>query len=139
MDLISRTLVIAILKERLENYRKDTELGKSCREGILDSISVVEDENFTLEHLGYSELRHLIIDAQNRLFFLSQEKTIDVFAITGLHVMRYTLDKDKAKSIFLEEIDHINEDDGVDDFLGQSLKIEIKKVRESDLAAYTLE
>lgn len=140
MDLLSRTLVIEKLENLINEYRSDTEPGRFLREGLSVAIDAIRrKEHFTLEHIGHGELEHFMQLAKKRMELLSQEKTIDVFAITGLYKMRYTLDKDKAKAIFLEEIDYINEDDGVDDFLGESLKIDLKKVRESDLTAYTLE
>lgn len=140
MDLISRTEVIERLENLINSYRSDIDIGRYVREGISAAIEVVRrNEHFTLEHIGHGELEHFMQLAKKRIELLSQEQTIDVFAITGLYSMRYTLDKAKAKAIFLEEIDYINEDDGVDDFLGETLKIDIKKVRESDLATYTLE
>lgn len=140
MDLISRTLVIERLENLINEYRSDTEPGRFLREGISVAIEVVRiNENFTLKHIGHGELKHFMQLAKDRMELLTQEKTINVFAITGLYSMRYTLDPDKAKTIFLEEANRINQDDGITDFIDESLKIAIKKVRESDLAAYTLE
>lgn len=140
MDLISRTVVIERLENLINEYRSDTEPGRFLREGISVAIEVVRrNENFTLKHIGHGELVHFMQLAKNRIELLIQEKAIDVFAITGLYSMRYTLDPAKAKTIFLEEANRINEDDGITDFLNESLKIAIKKVRESDLATYTLE
>lgn len=140
MDLISRTVVIERLENLINEYRSDTEPGRFLREGISVAIEVVRrNENFTLKHIGHGELEHFMQLAKKRIELLSQEKTIDVFAITGLYSMRYTLDPAKAKTIFLEEANRINEDDGITDFLNESLKIAIKKVRESDLPEYTLE
>lgn len=140
MDLISRKLVIDRLETLQNEYRTDTDIGNSLRNCVGHAIDLVRvNENFTFKHIGHSELKHFMQLAQERMELLTQEKTIEVFAITGLYSMRYTLEPSKAKTIFLEEANRINQDDGITDFLDESLKIGIKKVRESDLPQYNLE
>ncbi|MGL5398159.1 MAG: hypothetical protein ACRDBQ_23285 [Shewanella sp.] len=139
MDLISRKYLIDKLTELLDYYRSDTDLGQYCRQGVSASIEEVKGDYFTLNHLGYSELIDLQNLVKNKINELKQEETINIFSITGLYSMRYTLNPDKAKAIFLEEVNYINQDDGLNDVLEESFKISIKKVRESDLYLYVLE
>lgn len=139
MDLISKKSVIDRLTKLLEYYRSDTDLGKSCREGVRASIEEVERNNFTLGYLGYSELNTLKQDIIIKMKELEPEEAISIYSINGLYSMRYTQDPDKAKAIFLEEANRINQDDGLNDFLNETLKVSIKKVRKSDLPSYVLE
>lgn len=139
MDLISRKSVIDRLTSLLEDFRSDTHSGQCCRDGVRASIRAVQCNNFTLGYLGYSELNTLKQDIVIKMKELEPEETISIYSINGLYSMRYTQDPDKAKAIFLEEANRINQDDGLNDFLDETLKVSIKKVRKSDLASYVFE
>tara|TARA_R110000851_G_scaffold199048_1_gene350139 strand:- start:455 stop:892 length:438 start_codon:yes stop_codon:yes gene_type:complete len=142
MDLASKMLIVESLVKIREQYRNDTDTGKSIREGVSECInhivSAYPNQLFSLKLLGESDLNNLLEKAKSELDKLTEEPKVKVFKIGGQYISRYTKCHEKAKLILKEEFnDSLENVEG--DYADFKIHIETIDIKQSNLKDYKIE